>query len=54
MIAPNTRETSPFDRVGSSRPANPDSGRLIINTLIVLALLAFLAYWWFGLGLRFS
>jgi hypothetical protein len=32
------------------KPAAGSEGRrLIVNTLIVLALLTFVAYWWFGL-----
>jgi hypothetical protein len=50
VIDPTTRETSPFDRIGSSRPRASDEGRgLIINTVIVVALLVFVAFWWFGL-----
>jgi len=44
-----TRETSAFDRIGSSRlPSTHKGYRFIVNT-IVIALLAFLATWWFGL-----
>jgi hypothetical protein len=50
VISQKTSETSAFDRTGSSRlRANHQDGRLTINTLAVLALLAFVAYWWFGL-----
>jgi hypothetical protein len=42
-----TRDTSAFDRMGTPRLRANHEGRFIINTLIVLALLAFVAYWWF-------
>jgi hypothetical protein len=44
------RETGAFDRIGSSSlPVGSEGRRLIVNTLIVLALLASVAYWWFRL-----
>jgi hypothetical protein len=49
VISRKTRETSAFDRLGSaSLPASHEGPRLIITTLIVLALLAS-SRWWFGL-----
>jgi hypothetical protein len=39
-----------FERIGSSRlPASHEGGRLIVNTLIVFALLAFAAFSWISL-----
>jgi hypothetical protein len=50
MITQKTRETAAFDRIGSSGlPAGHEGRRLIVNTLIVFAVLALVAYWWFGL-----
>lgn len=49
MISRETLKTGAFDRVGGSTPTSQDGRRLIINALIVLALLALVAYWWFGL-----
>ena len=51
-MTPNRRktgDTGAFDRMGeSSLSANREGSHRISNTLIVLVLLAFVAYWWFG------
>jgi len=50
LISPTNRETSAFDRTGSSGlTARHEDRRAVVNTLIIVAVFAFIAYWWFGL-----
>jgi len=48
MSRQKTRETDAFDRIGAaSLPSVSERGRLIVTVLIVIALLALVADWWF-------
>jgi len=50
LISQTNRETSAFDRTGSSGlTARHEDRRPVVNTLIIVAVFAFIAYWWFGL-----
>jgi len=54
VVAPETmsrqksRETDAFDRIGAaSLPSGSEGRRLILTVLIVIALIALVADWWF-------
>jgi len=48
MSRQKSRETNAFDRIGgASLPSGSEGRRLILTVLIVIALIAFVADWWF-------